>query len=244
MRPLKISGHLHPLTCTTRAAVAIFAKLGFTVVSGPEIELASYNFDRLNFPLDHPARDMQDTLWIDQAQTQVMRTHTSNVQIRAMERFEPPVRFIVPGRVYRNENPDATHGIDFFQLEGFVVDRAITFAHLLTTLETFAKELFGQDTAVRFRPSYFPFTEPSVEMSAQVGGRWLELVGAGMIHPNVIREMKPKGQSLDPTIWSGFAFGFGLDRLMMIRYGIQDVRLSYSGDFRFLKQFPGAEGAV
>jgi phenylalanyl-tRNA synthetase alpha chain len=235
------SGHLHPLTWTIRQSVAIFEKLGFQVVAGPEMETASYNFDRLNFPPNHPARDMQDTLWVDEpsdagGDARLMRTHTSNVQIRALERFQPPVRLIVPGRVYRNERADATHAIDFFQLEGFVVDRNITMSHLLNTLESFAHAYFGPESTVRFRPSFFPFTEPSLEMSVNFRGQWLELVGAGMIHPNVITEM-----GLDSKDWSGFAFGFGVDRLMMIRYGIPNIRLGYSGDFRFLKQFPGGK---
>lgn len=228
-----MSGHLHPLTWTIRDCVRIFTAMDFSVVAGPELETVAYNFDRLNFPPDHPARDMQDTLWVNPGE--LMRTHTSNVQIRAMERFTPPVRMVVPGRVYRNENPDATHAIDFFQLEGFVVDRHISLAHLLGTLEDFAKQFFGKDTLVRFRPSYFPFTEPSLEMAVYFNQRWLELLGAGMIHPNVIREM-----GLDPAAWSGFAFGFGIDRFMAVRYGLADIRLSYSGDYRFLKQFPGS----
>lgn len=232
-------GHLHPLTWTIRECVAIFAKLGFQVASGPELETASYNFDRLNFPAHHPARDMQDTLWVDQpsdvgGQARLMRTHTSPVQLRAVERFAPPGSFLVPGRVFRNERSDATHAIDFFQLEGFVVDHNITLAHLLQTLESFAHAYFGEDTDIRFRPSFFPFTEPSLEMAVHFRGQWLELMGAGLIHPNVIREM-----GLEPDEWQGFAFGFGVDRLMMIRNNLHDIRWSYSGDYRFLKQFPG-----
>ena len=236
---MQSSGHLHPLTWTIRECVAIFAKLGFQVVSGPELETASYNFDRLNFPPNHPARDMQDTLWVDApsdagGSARLMRTHTSPVQLRALERFSPPGRFIVPGRVYRNERSDATHAIDFFHLEGFVIERGITLAHLLETLEIFAKEYFGTKTTVRFRPSFFPFTEPSLEMAVNFRDTWLEMAGAGMIHPNVIREM-----GLDPNEWQGFAFGFGVDRLMMIRYEVHEIRWLYSGDYRFLKQFPG-----
>lgn len=221
-----------------RESVKIFRDMGFAVASGPELETQSYNFDRLNFAPDHPARDMHDTLWVD-APTgaggdRLMRTHTSTVQIRAMERLTPPVRLVVPGRVFRNERTDATHLVDFYQCEGFVVDRGVRFTDLLGTLEHFAKEFFGNATAVRFRPSYFPFTEPSLEMLARLGDRWVELMGAGMIHPNVLRDM-----GADPETWSGFAFGFGVDRFAAVRYGFTDVRQLYSGDYRLLKQFPG-----
>lgn len=233
-------GHLHPLTWTIRRSVGIFRSMGFSIASGPELETQAYNFDRLNFGSDHPARDMQDTLWVNRStgsgSDRLMRTHTSPVQIRAMEEAwtTPPVRLVVPGRVFRNERTDATHLIDFYQFEGFAIDKEITFADLLGTLEHFAKEFFGQATPVRFRPSYFPFTEPSLEMLAKLGDRWLELMGAGMIHPNVIREM-----GLDPKIWRGFAFGFGVDRFAAVRYGFGDVRQLYQGDYRILKQFPG-----
>lgn len=240
------SGHIHPLTWTIRESVEILRQLGFSVAMAQELEIAEYNFDRLNFPEHHPARDMQDTLWVDEptdaaGSARLMRTHTSNTQIRAMERdgVQPPVRFVVPGRVFRNEAPDATHAIDFYQLEGFAIDRGIALTDLLGTLEMFAKKFFGSDTLVRFRPSFFPFTEPSVEMSIFYDGRWLELVGAGMIHPNVIAQMG-NNKRLDPNNWSGFAFGFGIDRLMMVRYGLSDIRLAYGGDYRFLKQFPGS----
>lgn len=232
---MKQAGHLHPLTWTTRRLVEIFSAMDFSIATGPEIELASYNFDRLNVPKNHPAREMQDTLWIDQPDSgpdaRLMRTQTSPVQIRAMERTKPPVRLIVPGRAYRNEATDATHAIDFFQLEGLVIDQSITMANLLATLEQFAKAFFGETTEVRFRPSFFPFTEPSLEMSVFFQGRWLELAGAGMVHPNVLREM-----GIDPVGWSGFAFGMGIDRLTMIRFGVTDIRLLYSGDYRLLKQ--------
>lgn len=237
-----MNGHLHPLTWTMRECVEIFKRLGFQVASGPELETASYNFDRLNFPAHHPARDMQDTLWVDEptdtgGQARLMRTHTSSVQIRALERFSPPVRLIVPGRVYRNERSDATHAIDFFQLEGIVLDKKVTFGHLLWTLRQFTDEFFGKETPMKLRPSYFPFVEPAVEALVKLGNRWLEVMPAGMVHPNVIREM-----GLDPVGWQGFAFGFGLDRLMMIRYNVHDIRLLYNGDYRFLKQFPGPKG--
>lgn len=234
-------GHLHPLTWTMRECVDIYRQMGFRVIQGPEIDTPEYNFDRLNFPPDHPARDMHDTLWVDASR--LMRTHNSNMQIRAMERFEPPVRFVVPGRVYRNERSDATHGVSFEYMEGFVVERGITMAHMLANLAEFARGFFGPDTKVRFRPSYFPFVEPGLEMLVHYGGRWLEVMGAGLIHPNVIREMKPNGQALNPEEWSGFAFGIGVDRFMMIRYGMEDVRTSHTGDYRFLKQFPSPMGS-
>lgn len=236
----QLAGHLHPLTWTMRESVKIFREMGFGVAAGPEVETQSYNFDRLNFAPDHPARDMQDTLWVDPPQgkgsDRLMRTHTSPVQLRAMEASwaKPPVRLVVPGRVFRNERTDATHLIDFFQFEGFAIDRAITFADLLGTLEHYAKAFFGEATTVRFRPSYFPFTEPSLEMLVKLRDRWLELGGGGMIHPNVLREMK-----LDPQVWSGFAFGFGVERFAAVRYGFGDVRTLFQGDYRILKQFPG-----
>lgn len=238
--PKLIPGHLHPLTWTIRESVKIFRDLGFVIAVGPELDSAANNFDRLNFAPDHPARDMHDTLWVDtptgQGTDRLMRTHTSNAQIHAMETLNPPVRLIVPGRVYRNERTDATHLVDFFQFEGFAIDQQITFTDLLGTLEHFAKVFFGLETVVRFRPSYFPFTEPSLEMLARVSSRWLELMGAGMIHPNVMREM-----GVDPTRYSGFAFGFGVDRFAAVRYGISDVRTLYQGDYRVLKQFSGPE---
>lgn len=234
-------GHIHPLTWTYRECIDIYRKMGFAVATDLQIDTEEYNFDRLNFPPDHPAREMHDTLWVDSRR--LMRTHNSNLQIHVMERAEtnPPVRLVFPGRVFRNERSDATHGASFEYMEGFVVDKGMTMAHLLANLETFAKEFFGTDTKVRFRPSYFPFTEPSLEMTVYYSGRWLEVMGAGMIHPNVIRQMKPgpTHEPLDPNVWSGFAFGLGIDRFMMIRYNIPDVRASYTGDLRFLKQFPG-----
>lgn len=232
------TGHLHPLTWTIRESVKIFRDMGFTVARGPELDTQANNFDRLNFAPHHPARDMQDTLWVDtptgERTDRLMRTHTSNTQIHAMEQLQPPVRLVVPGRVYRNERTDATHLVDFFQFEGFAIDRDITFSDLFGTLEHYAQKFFGPETTVRFRPSYFPFTEPSLEMLANVRGKWLELGGAGMIHPNVIKEM-----GLDPAHWQGFAFGFGIDRFAAVRYGFTDVRQLYQGDFRILKQFPG-----
>lgn len=237
------TGHLHPLTWTIRQSVRIFREMGFVVALGPELETQAYNFDRLNFAPDHPARDMHDTLWVDppsgKGSDRLMRTHTSSVQLRAMEKpwAKPPVRFVVPGRFFRNERTDAMHVYDGFQFEGFAIDTNITFANLLGTLEYFARAFFGAGTAVRFRPSYFPFTEPSLEMLARVEHRWLELMGAGMIHPNVISEM-----NLDPQKWRGFAFGFGVDRFTAVRYGLTDIRQFYAGDYRVLKQFPGPNG--
>lgn len=240
-------GHIHPISSLIREATRIFFGMGFTYGEGPLLEDEWHNFDALNVPKDHPARDMQDTFFIKDEPGHVLRTHTSNVQIRYMEEqvkkgVMPPYRVIVPGKVFRNEATDMTHEAEFFQMEGLVVGEDITLGHLKGTLEQFFKELFRDaQVEVRFRPSFFPFTEPSVEVDMRlVGekvpeklrGRWIEMMGAGMVHPNVITNA-----GLDPKKYQGFAFGMGLDRLALLRWEIDDVRHMHSADLRFINQF-------
>ena len=223
-------GGIHPLTAVLEELIDIFVGLGFTVEEGPEIEWDFYNFEALNIPPHHPARDMWSTLFI--TEKMMLRTHTSPVQIRVMERKKPPLRFISPGRVYRKDAFDASHSPAFYQLEGLYVDRKVTFSDLKGTLEVFARELFGPETRVKFVPSYFPFTEPSAEMSVNWGKGWLELVGCGMVHPAVF-----KAVGLDPEEWTGYAFGVGVDRVAMIKLGVDDIRLFYENDLRFLRRY-------
>ncbi len=244
--PAKPAGHLHPITQTIREMYAIFAELGFEVATGPELEYEFYNFDALNIPKDHPSRDMQDTFWIKESKDapapdpklgrRLLTTQTSAVQIRYMEKHTPPFRVIAPGKVFRNEATDATHEAQFFQLEGLVVDKKVSLADLKGMLELVFKKLFGEKSEIRFRPSYFPFVEPGVEVDVKWvkdgEEKWLEVLGAGLVHPNVLR-----AGGLDPTEWQGFAFAFGLDRIVMLKYGIDDIRLLYSGDLRFINQF-------
>lgn len=240
-------GHLHPISSLIREANGIFSSMGFTLAAGPLLESEWYNFDALNVPKDHPARDMQDTFFIKDEQGNVLRTHTSPVQVRYMEEqmkkgIEPPYRVIVPGKVFRNEATDMTHEAEFFQIEGLVVGKDITLAHLKGTLETFFKKLFaGSHVEVRFRPSFFPFVEPGVEVDMRLVGenvpeklrdKWIEMMGAGMIHPNVLTNA-----GLDPKRYQGFAFGMGLDRLALLRWSIDDVRYMHSADLRFINQF-------
>lgn len=277
-------GHIHPLTQTIVRIVDIFKELGFVVADGPEIEKEFYNFNALNVPADHPARDMQDTFWLKQSATdcspdnlskkdclglkplserRVLRTQTSAVQIRYMETHKPPLRIIAPGKIFRNEATDATHEAQFHQVEGLMIDKNVTLANLKGTLEYFLKKLFGDDVQIRLRPSYFPFVEPGFEIdmscsgcikNSKTGGparpsdtdlgrsggccpmckgtNWIEIMGAGMVHPNVLAAV-----NLNPNEWKGFAFGLGLDRLVMLKYGIEDIRHLYSGDLRFIKQF-------
>ena len=234
-------GYKHPITQVTEEIVAIFAALGFGVVEGPEIEKDFYNFEALNIPKDHPARDMQDTFYV--SEDVVLRTHTSPVQIRTMLEHEPPVRVVAPGTVYRRDS-DITHSPMFHQIEGFLVDRKVTFGDLKGILTTFINEFFGQNVDVRFRPSFFPFTEPSAEVDIQCvicGGSgcrvcgqsgWLEILGSGMIDPEVFKSV-----NYDPEVYSGFAFGLGLERVAMLKYGVNDLRLFFENDLRFLKQF-------
>jgi len=234
-------GNKHPITKVTEEIVAIFAALGFGVAEGPEIEKDFYNFEALNIPKDHPARDMQDTFYV--SEEVVLRTHTSPVQIRTMLKQEPPVRVIAPGTVYRRDS-DVTHSPMFHQIEGFLVDRKVTFGDLKGILTTFITEFFGHNVDVRFRPSFFPFTEPSAEVDIQCvicGGSgcrvcgqtgWLEILGSGMIDPEVFKSV-----NYDSTIYSGFAFGMGIERIAMLKYGVNDLRLFFENDLRFLKQF-------
>ncbi|MDD5032516.1 MAG: phenylalanine--tRNA ligase subunit alpha [Candidatus Pacebacteria bacterium] len=224
-------GHLHPLSIIMRQMTDIFQSLGFEVVLGPDVETEHYNFDALNVPKDHPARDMWDTFWLKNGQ--LLRTHTSPMQIRYMEKHQPPFQIVVPGRVYRYEATDATHEIQFYQLEGLMIGKDINLANLKGVLEEFFKKLFNKkEIDIRFRPSYFPFTEPSVEVDMKLDNKWLEIAGAGMVHPQVLKNV-----GIDPNEWQGFAFGVGIDRVAMIKYKIDDIRLFYGSDMRFLKQF-------
>ncbi len=240
-------GRLHPITQIVRQICDIFIALGFQVVEGPEVEWDYYNFEALNIPADHPARDMFSTFWIDTESGErpmLLRTHTSPMQIRVMERTRPPVRVVVPGKVYRYEATDATHESMIYQIEGLAVDENITLADLKGTLFEFAKRLFGEERKVRFRCDYFPFVEPGVEMAIDCftcggtgcrlcsGTGWIEILGAGMVHPDVLRRV-----NYDPDVYTGFAFGLGLERILMLRYGMDDIRLFYSNDTRFLRQF-------
>ena len=237
-------GYLHPLTQIRREVEDIFQSMGFSVVEGPEIETEWYNFDALNIPKDHPARDMWDTFWLkcdanirmytnDTNKKLLLRTHTSPVQIRYMEKHNPPFRIIAPGRVFRHEATDASHEIQFYQFEGLMVGKTISAANFRAIIEEFLKRFLKTKVEIRLRPSYFPFTEPSFEIDIKRGkGDWLEMMGAGMVHPNVF-----KATGLNPKDWQGFAFGVGMDRLAMLRYKINDIRLFYSSDLRFLKQF-------
>jgi phenylalanyl-tRNA synthetase alpha chain len=234
-----IKGHLHPITQIVREIFSIFQELGFNVADGPELEDEFHNFDALNVPKDHPARDMQDTFWIkgkiansEQEKKMVLRTHTSSVQIRYLETHKPPVRIIVPGKVFRNEATDSTHEAQFYQVEALYVDKNVSLAHLKGTLEHMFRKLFGNDVEIRFLSSFFPFTEPSVEVHMQWKGKWLEMGGAGLVNPKVFEAV-----GVDPKIWQGFAFGFGLDRIAMLKFGIDDVRYLYNGDLRLINQF-------
>jgi phenylalanyl-tRNA synthetase alpha chain len=249
-------GKLHPLTQVTDDIVRAFRKIGFAVADGPEVEDEYHCFDALNTPADHPARDSQDTFYLNVGQASslsqipeknpetgkmpvlLLRTHTSSVQIRVMEKQPPPVRIIVPGRVYRRDNADATHNPTFHQIEGLYVDKNVTVGDLKGTVEFVFKELMGSDVKIRFRPHYFSYTEPSYEIDftnalvKKMGKDWLEIAGCGMVHPQVFETV-----GYDPAVWTGWAFGFGIERIAMLRYGINDIRLFYENDARFLRQF-------
>ena len=231
-------GKLHPLTQVTDDIVRAFRKIGFAVADGPEIEDEYHCFDALNTPADHPARDSQDTFYLNVSDKRLLRTHTSSVQIRVMKSQPPPVRIIVPGRVYRRDNADATHNPTFHQIEGLYVDKGVTVGDLKGTVEFVFRELMGSDVKIRFRPHYFSYTEPSYEIDftnalvKKMGKDWLEIAGCGMVHPQVFENV-----GYDPEIWTGWAFGFGIERIAMLRYGINDIRLFYENDARFLRQF-------
>jgi phenylalanyl-tRNA synthetase alpha chain len=236
-------GSLHPLQHLQRRAVEIFRRMGFALAEGPDIETEWHCFDALNTPPDHPARNEQDTFYLPDGR--LLRTHTSSVQIRTMERETPPIRIIAPGAAYRRDEVDATHLAQFTQMEGLYVDEGVTLGDLKGTLEYFFRELFGSDTKVRFRPHFFPFTEPSYEIdvrAAALGGgeRWLELAGCGMVDPAVFAQISRRrgDRAFDPDKVTGFAFGFGLERLAMILYGVPDIRMFVENDQRFLAQFP------
>ena len=222
-------GHRHPLITTTDQIIDLFCGLGFEVKEGPEIENDFYNFAALNIPEDHPARDMQDTFYLDN--NLLLRTHTSPVQIRCLEQNPPPVRIVAPGRVYRRDAVDATHSPVFHQVEVLAIDEGLDFSHLRGTVMAFLKSFFG-DLPVRFRASYFPFTEPSAEVDVQWRGKWLEVMGCGMVDPAVL-----EGLGLDPERWSGFAAGVGVERFCMVKHGVDDIRRLYANDLRFLEQF-------
>ena len=251
-------GHLHPITQTIREISGILAELGYEVALGPELESEFYNFDALNVPKDHPSRDMQDTFWIKADKTgghdkatkdamdskgrRLLTTQTSAIQIRYMEEkikagLKPPFRIVAPGRVFRNEATDATHEAQFYQLEGLFVDKKVSLAELKGTLEKVFKKIFGEKSEIRFRPSYFPFVEPAVEVDVKwvkegEDPRWLEVLGAGLVHPYVFASV-----GIDSNEWQCFAFAFGIDRIVMLKYGINDIRLLYNGDLRFVNQF-------
>ena len=235
-------GHKHPLTRVLDEIKGIFMGMGFKIAEGPEVDMVYYNFDALNAPKNHPSRDLSDTFYI--TDDILLRTQTSTVQIRTMEKMKPPIRIISPGRCFRRDTPDATHSPMFHQIEGLVVDKNITMADLKGTLDVFAKQLFGVATKTKFRPHYFPFTEPSAEVDVTCfkcqgsgcrvckGSGWIEILGAGMVHPNVLKIC-----GIDPEEYSGFAFGMGLDRIAMLSLGIDDIRLFFENDMRFINQF-------
>jgi phenylalanyl-tRNA synthetase alpha chain len=236
------AGHLHPITLLRQKVEDIFVSMGYVIEDGPEIETEFYNFDALNIPANHPARSHQDTFYVDEHLA--LRSQTSTVQIHAMQHRRPPLRVVAPGKVFRRDTPDATHNPMFFQVEGLLVDRGITLGDLKGTLQIFVHRMFGPETLTRFRPSYFPFTEPSAEVDYscfKCGGKgcrickgsgWIELGGSGMVHPNVLRTV-----NIDPEEYTGFAFGLGLDRMCALMYGLDDIRLLYENDLRFLEQF-------
>jgi phenylalanyl-tRNA synthetase alpha chain len=236
IQPAKQTGHLHLITQVVNDINRIFAKMGFVVAEAPEIETEFYNFDGLRVAKDHPSRDMQDTFWLKdlnaEGQRILPRTHTSGVQLRYPKDHSLPFRIISPGKVFRNEASDATHEAEFFQFEGMYVDKKVTVAHLKGVLETFLKEFFGSDTEMRFRPCFFPFVEPGIEVDIKRGDKWLEILGGGLTHPDVLR-----AAGINPDEWQGFAFGAGIDRLVLLKYGIVDIRDLYSGDLRVINQF-------
>ncbi len=231
-------GTHHPLTQMQDRMIEIFRTMGYEVLDGPEIERARYNFDLLRIPEHHPARDLWDTFYVEHPQratgpaTPLLRTHVTALQLRVMEKRKPPIRYVSAGRIFRHEATDATHEADFFQFDGLAIDKGITFSDLLGTLEAFCIALFGSATEIKFQPSFFPFVEPGAELLMKGARGWMEMLGCGMVHPDVLRSMR-----VDPSVYSGFAFGMGIDRLAMYYHQIPDIRLSYQGDLRFLEQF-------
>lgn len=225
-------GHIHPVTGVIKELTELFEGMGFSVATGPEMEDEWHNFDALNIPKDHPARDMQDTFWLENGM--LLRTHTSSVQIRFMENNEPPFAIISPGKVFRNEATDKTHEAQFHQIEGLVVGKDISMANLKYYLEEMVKKLFGEDFEIRLRPSYFPFVEPGVEVDVKkkTEDKWVEVLGAGMVNPNVLNSV-----GINPNEYTGFAFGVGVDRLAFMKFGLDDIRDLYTGDLRVIKQF-------
>tara|TARA_Y100001970_G_scaffold294145_1_gene447507 strand:+ start:7653 stop:8657 length:1005 start_codon:yes stop_codon:yes gene_type:complete len=231
----KKSGHLHPITLALRETLAVLAKLGFSTVEGPEAESSYYNFDRLRIPEDHPARDMWDTFWLQSDQSKdplLLRTHTSPMQIRFLEENDPPIRIAVPGKCYRYEATDATHEWMMHQVEILAIDKGVSISNLKGTLQSFAYEMFGSDAKIMLRNSYFPFVEPGVEMAVFFRGEWLEIMGAGMVHPDIIA-----AAGYDPQVYSGFAAGMGIERIAMLLWDIDDIRYFYQNDLRFLNKF-------
>jgi phenylalanyl-tRNA synthetase alpha chain len=223
-------GRMHPLNSTVDRVIDIFVGLGYTVAQGPEMETDYYNFEALNTPADHPARDMQDTFYLPDGN--LLRTHTSSVQIRYMEENDPPIRIVAPGRCYRRDTVDATHSAVFHQVEILAIDEGLTFTDLKGTIKVFLEEMFGDELEIRFRGSYFPFTEPSAEVDVKWQGRWLEVMGCGMVDPNVLKKV-----GYDPEVYTGFAAGFGVERFAMVLHQIDDIRRLYTSDLRFLRQF-------
>jgi len=225
-----MSGSLHPITQYLREVIDIFQELGFDVFEGPEAETEWYNFDALNVAADHPSRDVQDTFWLKDGR--VLRTHTSNCQVRYAEGKNPPIKVVVPGKVYRNEATDAKHETTFTQLEGLYIDKDVKIGHLIWTLKYFLDKFYGKTIEYRLRPHHYSFVEPGIDVDVMLNGKWFEILGSGMVHPKVLKNMK-----IDPEKYSGFAFGLGIDRLVILKYGIEDIRHFHSGDLRFLKQF-------
>lgn len=233
-------GHKHLMSQMITEINSIFAEIGFVFAEGPEREKIVFNFDNLNVPKDHPSRDMQDTFYLAEDVDMVMRTHTSPVQVRYMQSHQLPIRMICPGKVFRNEATDATHEAQFFQLEGLMIDKDVSMGHLKGVISHFFTKFFGDSVQVRFRPSFFPFVEPGVEVDMMIApnennklsGKWIEIMGAGMVHPNVL-----KASGIDPNIYQGFAFGVGIDRLAVLKYDLDDIRMMYNGDLRFVNQF-------
>ena len=224
------AGSIHPLSQVQKDLERIFNGLGFEVVDGPEVESEYYNFDALNIPAEHPAREMQDTIWLEN--NSLLRTQTSAIQVRALENKKPPIRIVAPGRCFRYERIDATHEHTFYQMEGMMIDKNVNIGHLIYFMKTLLREIFGEDQKIRLRPGYFPFVEPGFELDIWFKDRWLELLPCGLVHPRVL-----EAGGIDPTKWQGFAFGLGLSRLVMSRYAIDDIRHLQGGDLRFLRQF-------